>query len=40
MKDFLETMVGPVKEIFSVKDFKDDLIYYKEISEIIHDYKI
>jgi len=40
MKDFLETMIGPVKEIFSIKQFKEDLFHYKEISEIIHQYKI
>lgn len=40
MKDFLETMVGPVKEIYSVKEFKDDLFHYKELSQIIHQYKI
>ena len=39
MKLFIEAHFGHVKEIFSVKDFKEDLYRYKEIIETINTYK-
>ncbi len=39
MKQFLEEHWGRVLEIYTVKDFQDDLIQYKELTVIANAYK-
>lgn len=39
MQKFLGENYGAVKQIFTVKDFGDDIYDYKELTDIVEDYK-
>ena len=39
LKELLEREIGEVAEIYTVRDFGNDMLNYKEINHIVEEYK-